>query len=191
MHLLIGLPGLSQASHVSHPHLQHHVDVGHEQPHSPLGAPAARQDAAEPVLTGADHLCWAADASYGSATKHLHDAFPLNHRHRAATMRNHTLQAAQRAEQSLGPERLQFLDDGAADPDELPLPDGPLAVGLDGGLIRGRSSGTGPKTAPLFEVLAGKSILAFRRDDPEDVPLTSKCFAFTLRHRRGVLRHSR
>jgi hypothetical protein len=120
---------------------------------------------------------WAADASHGSATKHLHDAFPLDDRHRAATVRNHTLQAAQRAEQSLGPERLQFLDDAGSDQDELSLPDGPLAVGLDGGLVRGRSSGTGPKAAPLFELLAGKSILAFRRDDPEDVPPSSKCFA--------------
>jgi hypothetical protein len=29
----------------------------------------------------------------------------------------------------------------------------------------------------LFEVIAGKSIVAFQRDDPEDVPPSSKCFA--------------
>ncbi len=36
--------------------------------------------------------------------------------------------------------------------------------------------------ANLFEVIAGKSILAFRRDDAEDVPPPSKCFALV----RGV-----
>lgn len=33
------------------------------------------------------------------------------------------------------------------------------------------------KTSNLFEVIAGKSILAFRRDDPDDAPPSSKCFA--------------
>ena len=121
---------------------------------------------------------WAAEASYGSATKHLHDAFPLDDRHSAVTVRNHTLQAARRAEQRLGPEHVMFIEGCQATWDELPIPDGPLLVGLDGGIVRARRGATNAKDGHLFEVIAGKSILSFRRDDPEDVPPSSKCFAF-------------
>ena len=62
--------------------------------------------------------------------------------------------------------------------DELPIPDGPLLVGLDGGIVRARRDATNAKDGHLFVVIAGKSILSFRRADPEDVPPSSKCFAF-------------
>jgi hypothetical protein len=120
---------------------------------------------------------WAADASYGSAAKHLHDAFPLDRKHGDVTVRNHTLQAARSAEQRLGPEQGIFIDGCQAERDRLPIPDGPLFVGLDGGIVRARRSTTDLKAPRLFEVIAGKSILSFRRDDPEDVPPSSKCFA--------------
>jgi len=70
-----------------------------------------------------------------------------------------------------------FVDGCQAERDRLPIPDGPLAVGIDGGIVRARRGTTGAKTANLFEVIAGKSILSFRREDPEDVPPSSKCFA--------------
>jgi hypothetical protein len=88
---------------------------------------------------------WAADASYGSATKHLHDAFPLDERYSAVTVRNHTLQAARRAEQRLGPEQVMFIEGCQAQWDRLPIPDGPLAVGLDGGIVRARRGSTNGK----------------------------------------------
>lgn len=50
-------------------------------------------------------------------------------------------------------------------------------MGLDGGIIRARRGALGEKSSNLFEVIAGKSILAFHRDDPEDAPPTTKCFA--------------
>jgi len=59
----------------------------------------------------------------------------------------------------------------------LPIPDGSLSVGLDGGWVRARRGTSGSKTTNLFEVIAGKSMLAFRRDDPETVPPSGKCFA--------------
>jgi DNA-directed RNA polymerase subunit RPC12/RpoP len=124
---------------------------------------------------------WAADASYESATKHLHDAFPLDERHSAVTVRNHTLQAARRAEEALGPEQVMFLDGCQAEWERLPIPDGPLLVGLDGGIVRARRNVTGGARAHLFEVVADKSILSCRRDDPEDTPPESKCFAFVQR----------
>jgi hypothetical protein len=120
---------------------------------------------------------WAADASYGSATRHLHDVFPLDQRHGAVTVRNHTLQAARRTEQALGPEQVVFAEGCQAEWDQLPMPDGPLAVGLDGGIVRARRGTPGVTTPHLFEVIAGKSILPFRRDDPGDAPPSSKCFA--------------
>ncbi len=50
-------------------------------------------------------------------------------------------------------------------------------VGLDGGIVRARRGTNGDQAGNLFEVIAGKSILAFRRDGPLDAPPTSKCFA--------------
>ena len=59
----------------------------------------------------------------------------------------------------------------------LPIPDGPLVVGLDGGIVRARRGTNDAQAGNLFEVIAGKSILSFHRDDPLDAPPTSKCFA--------------
>jgi len=55
-------------------------------------------------------------------------------------------------------------------------------VGLDGAIVRARRGSCGAQTANLFEVIAGKSILAFRRDEPEGLPVTSKCFALVQRY---------
>jgi len=120
---------------------------------------------------------WAALASYGSTASFLHDVLPIDHTHSGVTVRNHTLKVARRKEQMLGAEKALFLDGSQADRERLPLPDGPLSVGLDGGIVRARRGTTGEKTPNLFEVIAGKSILAFRRDDPDDASPSSKCFA--------------
>jgi hypothetical protein len=120
---------------------------------------------------------WAALVSYGSAATMLHDVLPIDHQHSAVTMRNHLLAAARRTEQQLGPEQAMFLEGCPAERDRLPIPDGPLSVGLDGGMVRARRSPTKEQTSNLFEVIAGKSILAFHRDDPEEAPPSSKCFA--------------
>ncbi len=120
---------------------------------------------------------WAALAAYGVTAKLLHEVLPIDQKHSAVTVRNHTLQMARRTEQALGAEQAMFMDGCQAERDRLPIPDGPLTVGIDGGIVRARRGTTGGKTANLFEVIAGKSILAFHRDDPEDVPPSSKCFA--------------
>ena len=52
------------------------------------------------------------------------------------------------------------------------MPDGPLTVGIDGGYVRDWD-----ETKRQFEVIVGKSILAFKREDMEDIP-SSKCFGF-------------
>ena len=120
---------------------------------------------------------WASLASYGVTTELLHEVLPIDHKHSEVTVRNHTLQAARRSEQALGKEQAMFVDGCQAERDRLPIPDGPLSVGIDGGIVRARRGTSGAKTAHLFEVIAGKSILSFRRNDPEDVPPSSKCFA--------------
>jgi hypothetical protein len=120
---------------------------------------------------------WAALVSYGLTTKLLHGVLPIDRKHSAVTVRNHTLAVARRSEQRLGAEQAIFLEGSQAERDRLPIPDGPLAVGLDGGIVRARRDTTGDKAPALFEVIAGKSILAFRRAEREDVPPSSKCFA--------------
>jgi len=120
---------------------------------------------------------WAALASYGVTAKLLHEVLPIDQQHSAVTVRNHTLRAARRREQLLGREQAMFVEGTQADRDALPIPDGPLAVGLDGGIVRARRGTSGTKAANLFEVIAGKSMLSFRRDEPEDAPPSGKCFA--------------
>jgi len=120
---------------------------------------------------------WGALISYGLTTKLLHDVLPIDRKYSAVTVRNHTLAVARRSEQRLGAEQTMFLAGSQAERERLPIPDGPLSVGLDGGIVRARRGTTGAKTPNLFEVIAGKRVLSFRRDDPEDVPPSSKCFA--------------
>ncbi len=48
---------------------------------------------------------------------------------------------------------------------------GPTTVGIDGGMIRTRHK------AGFFEVIAGKSVVAFRRDEEDDIP-SAKRFGF-------------
>jgi len=120
---------------------------------------------------------WASLISYGLTIKLLQDFLPIDHKHSAPTVRNHLFRLAERHEAAMDEEKVFFMEGCQAERDCLPIPDGPLSVGLDGGIVRARRGATGEKTANLFEVIAGKSILSFRRDDPEEVPPSSKCFA--------------
>ena len=55
----------------------------------------------------------------------------------------------------------------------LQLPDGLMTVGVDGGFIRARGK------QGCFEVIAGKSMVAFKRNVPEEEDSSSsKCFSF-------------
>ena len=120
---------------------------------------------------------WASLAAYGVTTKLLHEVLPIDQKHSAITVRNHTLRAARRKEQMLGDEHAIYSEGSPAEWSRLPIPDGPLSVGLDGGLVRARRGTNDGQAGNLFEVIAGKSILSFRRDDPEGAPSSSKCFA--------------
>jgi hypothetical protein len=54
----------------------------------------------------------------------------------------------------------------------LPIPNGPVTVGIDGGDVRAQGK------QGWFEVIAGKSLLAFTRGEESEAPVSSKCFAF-------------
>ena len=99
------------------------------------------------------------------------DVLPVDEKLNDVTLRNHLLRVAERMEQALGEEQGCFIEGCQRDWDRLPLPDGPLTVGIDGAFLRARHK------QGHFEVIAGKSMLAFERDDEEDRP-TAKRFGF-------------
>jgi hypothetical protein len=116
---------------------------------------------------------WASLVSYGLAARLLSEVLPLDKPLRPERLRRHLHEVAERQEADLGPEPMSFWQGCQRDLDTLPIPDGPMFVGLDGGYVRGREG-------DWFEVIVGKSVLSFRRDDPEtDTTFEKgKCFAF-------------
>jgi hypothetical protein len=115
---------------------------------------------------------WASLVSYGLTAQALKDFLPVDATLNATTVQNHTLEVAERCEAELGKEQWSFIDGCPRDWGNLPIPDGPITVGIDGGYVRD----WGEKKRQ-FEVIVGKSILAFKREDTEDIP-SSKCFGF-------------
>ncbi len=114
---------------------------------------------------------WASLVSYGMTAELLKDVLPVDEKLNDVTIRNHVLKVAARMEQALGEERYALIEGCQRDWDRLPMPDGPLTVGIDGGFVRAQ------RKQGHFEVITGKSILAFERDQEEEAP-TAKCFAF-------------
>ena len=75
-----------------------------------------------------------------------------------AGVRRQTHAVADRLEEELGEERRSFIDGCQRDREELPRPDLPIVVGLDGGYVH--SSQQRSRTDGWFEVIAGKAIPA-------------------------------
>lgn len=129
---------------------------------------------------------WASLVAYGVTTKLLHEVLPVDEKLSDQTVRNHLHRVAEREEQELGEEEWCPIHSCQLDRDRLPMPDGPLTVGLDGGYVHGRkaapdppkvvSADGAPRPSGWFEVITGKSILAFRRDEPETATPSMKCF---------------
>ena len=77
---------------------------------------------------------------------------------------------AERMEQELGDERqLNLFEGSEEDWEQQPLPDGPITIGIDGGYVRAAHK------QGWLEVIAGRSVVAFRRYDESEVP-SAKCF---------------
>jgi hypothetical protein len=114
---------------------------------------------------------WASLLSYGMTTKLLEDVLPIGKQVNAETVRNHLHAVAERTEAELGDEQTFFIDGCPRDWANLPHPDGPLTVGLDGGYVH--SCDKTSRKDGWFEVIAGKSITAEG---------AAKCFAFVHRY---------
>ena len=114
---------------------------------------------------------WASLMSYGMTTKLLDEVLPIGKHLNAATVRNHLHAVAERTEAELGDEQVCFIDGCPREWANLPRPDGPLTVGLDGGYVH--SCDKTSRKDGWFEVIAGKSITAEG---------TAKCFAFVHRY---------
>ena len=115
---------------------------------------------------------WSSLMSYGLTAELLHEVLPMDSPLPASTLREHVCHVAQRLENELGEEQWSFIEGCQRDWNQLPQPDGPLTVGIDGGYIRGRHK------EGHFEVIAGKSLLAFRREPEGEEELSGQCFAF-------------
>lgn len=87
------------------------------------------------------------------------------------TVRQHLHATATRLEHALGDENNDLFSGTDDDWAAQPTPDGPMTVGMDGGRVRARHK------SGCFEVIAGKSVVAFRRHEKQDVP-SAKRFGF-------------
>ena len=114
---------------------------------------------------------WASLIPYGGVARLLEDVLPVAYTQNGMTIRNHVLETAERIETDLGEEKPVFFDGSEQDWEAQPLPDGPMTVGIDGGFVRAAHK------EGFFEVIAGKSVVDFRRSDEEATP-SSKCFSF-------------
>jgi hypothetical protein len=101
---------------------------------------------------------FAALVSYGITASLLGELLPLGRRLHPAVVRRQAQAVAQRLEDELGEERPSFIDTCQRDREELPRPDLPIVVGLDGGYVH--SSQQRSRTDGWFEVITGKAIPA-------------------------------
>jgi hypothetical protein len=138
------------------------------QPHttrtfSPLAA--ALPERATPELLYLESK-FAGLVSYGLSARWLAETLPIGRPLYASNVRLHAQATGEQLESELGPEQSMFADGCQRDWDELPRPDLPLTVGLDGGYVH--SSQQRSRRDGWFEVIAGKSM-------PTDGPAKCQC----------------
>jgi hypothetical protein len=96
---------------------------------------------------------WSSLVPYAAAAGLLADVLPIASGANANTLRDHTLRVAERAEAELGEERSCFIDGCPAEWAALPIPEGRIVVGLDGGYVRDWKD-----RKANFEVIVGQSV---------------------------------
>src|SRR5262249_39801022 len=99
--------------------------------------------------------------SYHTSAKLLTEVLPLGRPLHATAVRLHAQAVAQRLEDEPGGEQSSFIDTCQAEREELPRPDLPIVVGLDGGYVH--SAAQRSRADGWFEVIAGKAIPATGR----------------------------
>ena len=105
--------------------------------------------------------------SFDLSRQMLSEVLPLHKEFNAATIRNDLHKVGERLESELPSEKPFYIEGCPRDWSNLPRPDLPLTVGIDGGYVHSNL----PKTRPRewFEVIVGKSIKADG---------SAKCFGF-------------
>jgi len=96
---------------------------------------------------------WASLVPYAAAADLLADVLPVASGANATTLRQHVLRVAERAERELGKEQSSFIDGCPAQWAELPIPEGRIVVGLDGGYVRDWDD-----RKANFELIVGRSM---------------------------------
>jgi len=96
---------------------------------------------------------WASLVPYAAAAGLLADVLPIASGANASTLRQHTLRVASRVEAELGEERTSFIDGCPGQWASLPIPEGRIVVGLDGGYVRDWKDRT-----TNFELIVGRSM---------------------------------
>src|SRR4051812_41262533 len=96
---------------------------------------------------------WASLLSYGLTAELLKEVLPIGRGANASTIRSHLHRVAARHEADLGAEPPSVKETSSAEPRELPVSEGPILVGLDGGYIRNWHD-----KQRKFEVIVGKSV---------------------------------
>jgi len=97
---------------------------------------------------------WAALMSYGMTADLINDVLPITSN--ATTVYNHSQCVARRLESEVEEEAHVYIEGCEMEWAELPMPDMPLSVGIDGGYIRERQAEQ--RKAGVCEVIVGKSI---------------------------------
>jgi hypothetical protein len=122
---------------------------------------------------------WASLIPLAKVADLLQEVLPAEANH--ATIRRHVQATAERMEEELGEERqLNLFDSEPVDQpqtEQVP-PDGPITVGIDGGYVRAAHK------EGFFEVIAGRSVVAFRRAADDEVP-ESKCFGYVQTYEKS------
>lgn len=94
--------------------------------------------------------------SYGLSVRLLEEILPVEGEISTTSVRNNLHSFGQRLEDELGEEKEVYIEGSPRDWEELPRPDLPLVLGMDGGYVRFYDKES--KKAGNFEVLVGKSI---------------------------------
>ena len=96
---------------------------------------------------------WSSLVPYAAAADLLADVLPVTSGANATTLRQHVLRVAERAESELGQEQSSFIDGCPAEWAALPIPEGRIVVGLDGGYVRDWDD-----RKANFELIVGRSM---------------------------------
>jgi len=97
---------------------------------------------------------WASLMSYGLTVDILEEVLPIQSN--TKTIRRQVHQVAEKMEAELGEEQPSFIEGMFMIWDQLPEPDPPLTVGIDGGYVHARQGDD--RKAGWFEVIVGKSV---------------------------------